>query len=67
LPNYGVMTLIKHGKEFSPLIISSLKPLLSKLADACNDCITKKDKYNLEQRVKELDLLLELAEELSFE
>lgn len=43
LPDLGVLILIKNGQDLDPLVVKSLKPLLSKLAGACQACLQNEE------------------------
>ena len=42
LPGFGLLILIKNGTDLSPSFVKSLKPLLLKLVNACQACLTEK-------------------------
>jgi len=43
LPDIGLLILIKNGQALDSFIVKSLKPLLSKLADACQACLQNEE------------------------
>ncbi len=56
LPGFGLLILIKNGRELDPSLVKSFTPLLSKLATACMACVQNNEliqhRDNLQALVK---------------